>query len=65
MYTSLIIFGLIFVLSNPEFLNTVIYLILLYILDAKASYEERFLTKLYQTYKAYSENTKKFIPFIY
>ena len=65
MYTSLIIFGLIFVLSNPGFLNTIIYLILIYVLDTKASYEEGFLAKIYPTYKTYAENTKKFIPFVY
>lgn len=65
MYTALIIFGLAFVLSSPEFLNTITYLILIYILDTKAAYEESFLIKLHPTYKAYIENTKKFIPFIY
>ncbi len=65
MYTALIIFGLSFVLSSPELLNTITYLILIYILDAKASYEEGFLIKIYPTYEVYLENTKKFIPFIY
>jgi len=65
MYTALIIYGLIFVLSNPEFLNTITYLVLICILDTKASYEETFLNKLYPTYKAYTKNTKKFIPFVY
>ena len=65
MYTGLILFGLILVLSNPELLNTITYLVLIYVLDAKATYEEKFLEKVYPTYKDYTENTKKFIPFIY
>jgi protein-S-isoprenylcysteine O-methyltransferase Ste14 len=65
MYTSIMILGLMLVLSNPQFLNTIIYIILLYILDAKATYEERFLLKLHPTYKEYTQKTSKFLPFVY
>lgn len=65
MYTSLIILGLILVLSDPQFLNTIIYIILLYVLDAKAAYEESLLIKLYPTYKDYIQKTSKFLPFVY
>ena len=65
MYTSLIVLGLMLVLTRPEFLNTIIYILLLYILDTKASFEEILLLKLHPTYKKYMETTKKFLPFIY
>lgn len=65
MYTSLIILGLMLVLSDPQFLNTIIYIILLYVLDAKAAYEETLLIKLYPTYKDYIQKTSKFLPFVY
>ncbi len=65
MYTSLIILGLMLVLSDPQFLNTIIYIILLYVLDAKGAYEESFLLKLYPTYKEYIQKTSKFLPFVY
>lgn len=65
MYTSLIILGLLLVLSDPQFLNTIIYIILLYVLDAKATYEEGLLLKLHPTYKEYTQKTSKFLPFVY
>lgn len=65
MYTGIIILGLMLVLSDPQFLNTIIYIILLYVLDAKATYEEGLLLKLYPTYKEYMLKTSKFFPFVY
>ncbi len=65
MYTSLIILGLMLVLSDPQFLNTIVYIILLYVLDTKAAYEESFLLKLHPTYKEYIQKTSKFLPFVY
>lgn len=65
MYTSIILLGLMLVLSDPQFLNTIIYIILLYVLDTKATYEESLLLKLYPTYKDYIQKTSKFLPFIY
>ncbi|OGD86479.1 hypothetical protein A2164_03680 [Candidatus Curtissbacteria bacterium RBG_13_35_7] len=65
MYTSLMLIGLILVASNASFQNFFIYLILIYVLDMKASIEERLLEKMYPEYKAYKQKTKKFIPYLY
>lgn len=65
MYTGIMMLGLALLLANPNFLSTIIYLLLLYVLDAKASVEEVHLQKMHPSYKAYKEKTKKFIPCIY
>ena len=65
MYLAIVVIGLSLLLSSPSFTAAVIYLLLIYALDAKATLEEGFLTKLHPTYKTYAQKTKKFIPYIY
>lgn len=65
IYTAVMIVALVLLLSNPTFPSFVIFAVLIYIQDIKASLEEEFLTKLHPAYKNYTEKTKKFIPKIY
>ena len=65
MYTAVMVIGLTLLFSNPNFTSAIIFLLLIYVLDQKATIEEEFLTKLHPTYKAYAQNTKKFIPYLY
>lgn len=65
MYLGIMLISLALLFSAPSFPATVIYLLLIYVLDAKASLEEEYLTKLHPTYKNYQDKTKKFIPYIY
>ncbi|OGE08479.1 hypothetical protein A3A60_04435 [Candidatus Curtissbacteria bacterium RIFCSPLOWO2_01_FULL_42_26] len=65
MYTAIMAIGLALLLSSATFVSAVIYLLLLYVLDTKASLEEEYLVKIHPAYKAYSQKTKKFIPFVY
>ena len=65
MYAGIMLLGLALILANPNFLSTIIYLLLIYVLDAKATVEEVYLQKMHPTYKTYSQKTKKFIPYIY
>lgn len=65
MYTAVMIIGLALLLSSATFLSAVVYILLLYVLDAKATLEEEYLTKIHSTYKTYKEKTKKFIPLLY
>ena len=65
MYLAVMLIGLASLLSSPSFPAMIIYLLLIYILDQKATLEEEYLEKIHPTYKSYREKTKKFIPFIY
>jgi len=65
MYTAIILIALSLALSSLSFVAIIIFLLLIYVLDQKASLEEKFLTKLHPTYKVYAQKTKKFIPFVY
>ena len=65
MYLAVMLIGLAFLLSNPSFPATIIYLLLIYILDQKATLEEEYLKKIHPTYKSYAQKTKKFVPCLY
>lgn len=65
MYTGIMLIGLSLVLTNPSFQALVIYLILLYVLDLKASLEEKLLSMIYPQYKTYQKKAKKFVPYLY
>ena len=65
MYAAIMAIGLALLLSSATFVSAVIYLLLLYVLDTKASLEEEYLVKIHPAYKTYSQKTKKIIPFVY
>lgn len=65
MYFGIVLIALSLLLSSPSFPAAVLFLLLIYVLDTKATLEEEFLTKLHPTYKNYAEKTKKFVPFLY
>lgn len=65
MYTGIMLIGLALLLSRPSFQIFLIYAVLMYVLDQKASLEEELLSKIYPQYKPYKQKTKKFIPKIY
>lgn len=65
MYTAILIIGFSLLLSSAAFPSAIIYLLLLYVLETKATQEEGYLEKLHPTYKTYAQKTKKFIPYIY
>src|SRR3989338_11539606 len=64
MYTAIMIIGLALLFSSPTLYSAIIYLVLLIVLDQKATVEEKYLEKMHPTYKAYALKVKKFIPFI-
>jgi len=65
MYTAVMMLSLVLLSSSATFISAVIYLLLLYILDSKATLEEEYLQKIHPSYKTYAQKTKKFIPFVY
>ncbi len=65
MYTGIALTSLSLLLSGANFPTFVFFAILVYVLDSKATLEEKYLSKIYPTYINYAKNTKKFIPFIY
>ena len=65
IYSSVMIVALVLLLSNPSFPSFVIFAVLIYIQDIKASFEEESLTRIHLGYTNYKKTTKKFIPFVY
>lgn len=65
MYTAITLLGASLFFSSPNFTTLIIYMTLLYVLDAKAILEEKLLSKVYKEYDTYQKKTKKFIPYIY
>lgn len=65
MYTGMILIALTLFISNMSIVSFTVLAIFLYIIDEKATVEEKFLTDLHSQYKTYQEITKKFIPFVY
>ncbi|OGE09901.1 MAG: hypothetical protein A2Z57_05440 [Planctomycetes bacterium RIFCSPHIGHO2_12_39_6] len=65
MYTAVIVIGLALFLSSPTLYSAIIYLVLIIILDQKATLEEKYLQNLHPTYKSYAQKTKKFVPYLY
>src|SRR3989344_2800004 len=55
MYSAIIIIGLALLLSSATFPSAIIYLLLIYVLDTKATLEEELLTKMHPTYKTYAQ----------
>lgn len=65
MYASLILIGIALVANDFSWLRLGILLVLVVDLVVKLSYEERLLTAHYPMYAAYTQETKRLIPFIY
>lgn len=65
MYTSLLVFGLGYILANPSSLPILVYATLFIVLYVKSSLEEQLLGQRFQSYKSYKKETKRFIPFIF
>ena len=65
MYTAVMIIGLALLASSPTLYSAIIYLVLIFILDQKATVEEKYLQKMHPTYEAYAQKVKKFIPYFY
>jgi len=65
MYCGLAIIAATFMLSNANFPTFIIFASLIYVIDEKATLEEKLLTKLHKEYSTYQVKTKKFIPYIY
>lgn len=65
MYTGLLFIALTLFLSALNFTNFLIFALFTYILEQKASLEEKLLTKMHSQYQNYVKDTKRFLPFIY
>lgn len=65
MYASLILIGIALVADTFSWLRLAILALLIVDLVVKLSYEERLLTSHYPTYVAYTQGTKRLIPFVY
>lgn len=65
MYASLILIGIALVADSSSWLRLAMLLILVVDLVVKLNYEERLLTAHYPAYAAYTQRTKRLIPFIY
>ena len=64
MYTTLIFGGSIFV-AYGDLVTLASWLILIGVLIAKVSFEEKLLTQTFENYADYQKHTKKFIPFLF
>lgn len=64
-YMAIMIVGMILVVSNPRFDVFLVFLVLVYILNLKADYEEELLLKRDPEYGKYKSVTRKFVPYIY
>ena len=65
MYTSLLLIFTPVLISNYNLFNLVVFVIFAVNLILKLSYEEILLKQFFKDYKAYSETTKRIIPFIF
>ncbi|SMN16527.1 hypothetical protein CRYPA_303 [uncultured Candidatus Thioglobus sp.] len=64
MYTSVLLFCLALMLSNPHWIAQLIMIILLINLILKSNFEEKLLSKRFKNYSEYRQNTGRFIPFL-
>ena len=62
IYTGVLALGLAFVLSGGLFPHILFFLVLLVLLNYKASFEEQLLRARYQGYASYAEKTGRFLP---
>lgn len=65
MYSGLVLIAATFMLSTANFPTFIIFVALVYVIDEKATLEEKLLTKIHKEYTAYQSKTKKFIPYVY
>jgi protein-S-isoprenylcysteine O-methyltransferase Ste14 len=65
MYTSFLLFCLGLVLQPFELIKFFEWLLLAFILNYKATYEESLLNQVFENYQDYSKHTKRFIPFLH
>ncbi len=64
MYTSVLLFCLALMLSNPNWVAQLIMLILFIDLILKSNLEEELLTKRFKNYPQYQQKTGRFFPFL-
>jgi protein-S-isoprenylcysteine O-methyltransferase Ste14 len=65
MYTSFLLFCLGLVMQPFELIKLFEWILLAFVLNYKATYEESLLNKTFENYQHYSKRTKRFLPFIY
>ena len=65
MYAVYALVGLLLMLSNFQLKTSVLFVLLLVVLEVTADIEEKLLSKKHPKYREYQKITKKFIPFIY
>lgn len=65
MYTGLVLVATALFLSNLNFINFLLFALFAYILDQKATLEEKLLLKMHKEYETYQKTTKRFLPYIY
>jgi protein-S-isoprenylcysteine O-methyltransferase Ste14 len=65
MYSGLLVFLLGWSLIWSTLWGVILCIVLFFVLDKKASKEERLLAQKYSSYPNYKARVKKFIPFIY
>lgn len=65
MYAGLLLISLVLFLSKANFLSFFTFVVFFYVINEKASLEEKLLTQLHSQYTTYASKTKMFIPFLY
>lgn len=65
MYASVLIACQAFMLNRPDIISAFMWLLLLVVLLIKMSYEERQLSRRFNSYCMYMTRTKRLIPFVY
>jgi len=65
MYAAVFLFCASFLISELTYLNLLMFCILTIVLVIKINKEEKYLINTFNNYSAYSEKTKKIIPFIW
>lgn len=65
MYASVILFCAVLLTTNPDWINGLVFGILLVDLWLKLRHEERLLIERFPEYQDYQKRTERIIPFIY
>lgn len=65
MYLAVLLLCLGYIIQKLDFVNIVIYIVLLINLLLKLHWEEKLLIEKFENYKFYQQKTKKLIPFIF
>jgi protein-S-isoprenylcysteine O-methyltransferase Ste14 len=65
IYGGVLLLALGWSLLQPSWVSGGATILLLWLFDRKARYEERLLMEAYAGYRAYAERTRRFVPFLY